>query len=67
MYRCECHFAALRGAGTVNPRHYSDRAAPLTKAHRQTLSAAIDGLSSESEQGMRCGTQVPNPQLPPQL
>jgi hypothetical protein len=28
---------------------------------------AIDGLSSESEQGMRCGTNVPKPQLPPQL
>jgi hypothetical protein len=27
----------------------------------------IDGLSHESEEGMRCGTQVPIPQLPPQL
>jgi hypothetical protein len=39
----------------------------LTNGRDGPLSVGIDGLSQESEQGMRCGTQVPMPQLPPQL
>jgi hypothetical protein len=39
----------------------------LTNGRDRPLSVRIDGLSQESEQGMRCGTQVPMPQLPPQL
>jgi hypothetical protein len=39
----------------------------LTKRSDPPLSGGIDDLSQESEQGMRCGTKVPMPQLPPQL
>jgi hypothetical protein len=39
----------------------------LTKRAAGSLTDGIDGLSQESEQGMRCGTKVPMPQLPPQL
>jgi len=39
----------------------------LTNRLDAPLSGGIDGLSQESEQGMRCGTKVPMPQLPPQL
>jgi hypothetical protein len=39
----------------------------LTNRPEAPLSGSIDGLSQESEQGMRCGTKVPMPQLPPQL
>jgi hypothetical protein len=39
----------------------------LTKRRRAPLSGGVDGLSQESEQGMRCGTIVPMPRLPPQL
>jgi hypothetical protein len=39
----------------------------LTKRPAAPLSGGVDGLSKESEQGMRCGTNVPMPQLPPQL
>jgi hypothetical protein len=39
----------------------------LTNGPEAPLSGGIDGLSQESEQGMRCGTKVPMPQLPPQL
>jgi hypothetical protein len=39
----------------------------LTNGVDPPLSGATDGLSQESEQGMRCGTKVPMPQLPPQL
>ena len=58
---------ALRGAGTKIRDDYSETVAALTKARERPLSADIDGLSFESEQGMRCGIIVPNPQLPPQL
>jgi hypothetical protein len=46
---------------------YSETKPPLTKARRRPLTVCIDGLSIESEQGMRCGIKVLNPQLPPQL
>jgi hypothetical protein len=39
----------------------------LTKRPAAPLTVGVDGLSQESEQGMRCGTTVPMPQLPPQL
>jgi hypothetical protein len=39
----------------------------IDKGAAATAKCRVDGLSRESEQGMRCGTWVPNPQLPPQL
>ena len=40
----------------------------IDKGRTVTLNSVPSTVSrSESEQGMRCGTQVPIPQLPPQL
>ena len=61
-------------AGTDDACDYSGLAAvrkrashgTLTKAALAPLSASIDGLSDESEQGTRYGMSL-NPRLPPQL
>jgi hypothetical protein len=39
----------------------------LTRRASEIYHYGTDGPSQEGEKGMRCGTHVPNPQLPPQL